>query len=323
MQQQNAMTLIRKPDRMTLGFEMPLDNDWSPAGEARRQADGRPFGVPDLGTMSEMVRKAEDLGFAAVWVRDVPVFDMANFGDAGTVYDIFTLLGYLAALTDRIALGTAAVVLPLRHPLMIAKAAASADVLSNGRLILGVASGDRPVEYPLLDLDFEARGQAFRDAVGYFRQAWQPGGLPVGGKRVPTLDLLPRPLQPRIPMVVAGQAQQSNEWLAANMDGRFTYPMGLPRTADVAQSWAAATNGQGAFLSPFFLDLLDDPDAPAEAIRLGARTGRKALIAHFQVLSAAGMDHIAINLRHSARPPADVMEELARDVMPKLEKPTS
>lgn len=318
MEQKNALNLIRQPDRMTIGFELPLDNDWTPAGEARRIADGRPGGVPDLSAMGELVRKADDLGFAAVWVRDVPVFDTVNFGDAGSVHDVFTLLGYLAAITRRIALGTAAVVLPLRHPMMVAKAAASADVLSGGRLILGVASGDRPVEYPLLGLDFEARGQDFRTAVDYLRAAWQPGGLPVNDQRAPTLDLLPRPLQEKIPLVVAGQAQQSNEWLASRMDGRFTYPMGVARTAQVAQTWAEATEGQGAVLSAFFLDLLDDANAPMEPIRLGARGGRNAIIAHFQALSAAGVDHVAVNLRQSGRPVAEVMDELAAEIVPTL-----
>ncbi|WP_254690109.1 TIGR03571 family LLM class oxidoreductase [Shinella daejeonensis] len=320
MEQKNAMTLIRQPDRMTIGFELPLDNDWSPAGEARRAADGRRFGVPDLGAMGDLVRKADALGFAAVWARDVPVFDTVNFGDAGSVHDVFTLLGYLAAITRRIALGTAAVVLPLRHPLMVAKAAASADVLSGGRLILGVASGDRPVEYPLLGLDFEARGQDFRTAVDYLRAAWEPGGLPVDGQRVPTLDLLPRPLQHEIPMVVAGQAQQSNEWLASRMDGRFTYPMGAARTAQVAETWAEATAGRGAILSAFFLDLLADVNAPMEPIRLGARGGRNAIIAHFQALAAASVDHVAVNLRQSGRPVAEVMDELAAEIMPLLVK---
>ncbi|NTB99224.1 TIGR03571 family LLM class oxidoreductase [Agrobacterium tumefaciens] len=320
MEQKNAMTLIRQPDRMTIGFELPLDNDWSPVGEARRAADGRSWGVPDLSMMGELVRKADQFGFAAVWVRDVPVFDTVNFGDAGSVHDVFTLLGYLAAITHRIALGTAAVVLPIRHPLMVAKAAASADVLSGGRLILGVASGDRPVEYPLLGLEFETRGQAFRAAVDYLRAAWEPGGLPFDGERVPALDLLPRPLQRRIPMVAAGQAQQSNEWLASHMDGRFTYPMGIEKATRVAQSWNEATEGRGAVLSAFFLDLLDDVNAPMEPIRLGARTGRNALVTHFQALTAAGVDHIAINLRQSGRAPLEVMDELATEVMPLLKK---
>lgn len=125
---------------------------------AQRQAAGLPFGVPDLSRYLELVRQVDAAGFAALWMRDVPVFDPQHFGDAGSVYDPFVNLGFLAGVTQRVALGTAAVVLPLRHPLMVAKAAASADHLSGGRLILGVASGDRPVEYPLMGIDFETRG---------------------------------------------------------------------------------------------------------------------------------------------------------------------
>lgn len=318
MPRTSALDLIRRPDRLTLGLELPLDNDWSPAGEARRAAAGRPRGVPDLAAQTDLVRQADALGFAAVWMRDVPVFDAVNMGDAGSVYDVFALLGYLAGVTRDIALGTAAVVLPIRHPLMTAKAAASVDVLSGGRLILGVASGDRPVEYPLLGLDFEARGEAFREAVAYLRLAWRPGGLPVKGERVPGLDLLPRPEQPSIPLVVAGQARQEDGWLAANMDGRFVYPGSVEKMAAQAARWREATSGRGAFISAFHLDLLEDPNAPAEPIRFGARVGRQGLIAHLRALADAGVDHIALNLRRSARSPAEVIEELASEVMPAL-----
>lgn len=316
----SALNLIRKPDVLTLGIELPLDNDWSPEGQARRAADGRPNGVPDLSSQTELVRRADALGFSAVWMRDVPVFDQVNMGDAGSVYDVFTLLGFLAGVTQRIALGTAAVVLPIRHPLMTAKAAASVDVLSGGLLLLGVASGDRPVEYPLLGLDFDSRGERFREAVHTIKQIWQPGGLPVDGERVPALDVLPRPVQSSIPLIVAGQARQDDAWLAANMDGRFTYPGSLEKLAMQTAAWSGATSGKGAFISAFHLDLLDDVDSPPQPIRFGARLGRKALIEHFRQLAQAGVDHIAINLRQSARPPAEVIEELAADVMPQLGK---
>jgi len=316
----SALNLIRKPDVMTLGIELPLDNDWSPEGLARARATGRSHGVPDLSSQTDLIRQADALGFAAVWARDVPVFDQVNMGDAGSVYDVFTLLGFLAGVTRRMALGTAAVVLPIRHPLLTAKAAASVDALSGGRLLLGVASGDRPVEYPLLGLDFESRGEHFREAVGYMRQAWQPGGLPVDGRRDPTLDLLPRPAQASIPLIVAGQARQDDSWLAANMDGRFVYPGSLEKLAMQTRAWSDATARKGAFISAFHLDLQDDANAGAQPIRFGARLGRKALVEHFGALAQAGVDHIAINLRQSNRPLAEVIEELASDVMPQLGK---
>src|SRR4051812_36600068 len=100
--------------RLTLGIDLPLDNDWA---EQR--------GVPDLGRHAARARQADRLGFAALWVRDVPIFDPVRFGDAGTVFETFTHLGHLAAVTENAVLGTAAVVLPLRRPLLVAKAAAT------------------------------------------------------------------------------------------------------------------------------------------------------------------------------------------------------
>lgn len=261
-------------------------------------------------------------------MRDVPVFDPNNFGDAGSVYDPFVNLGYLAGLTKNVALGTAAIVLPLRHPMMVAKAAASVDRLSGGRLILGVASGDRPVEYPLLGLDFEGRGEAFRGAVSYLRAAGKAGGLPLGDGRIEaSLDLLPKPQQPQIPMIIAGQGQQSPEWIAANMEGRFVYPNGLERLAAQARDWTAARKSlglpRGAFVSAFHLDLADDPDERPAPRRFGARLGRNAFIDHLNALEDAGVDHLALLLRPSRRPLDEVIDELSRDVLPVLNRQSS
>ncbi|WP_164530925.1 LLM class flavin-dependent oxidoreductase, partial [Burkholderia cenocepacia] len=131
----------------SIGIELPLDNDWTPSGNAKRRHDGRHAGVPDLGIHAELAQLADTLGFRALWVRDVPVYD-PSFGDAAQVFETFSYLGYLAGITHDILLGTAAVVLPLREPLLTLKSAATIQELSGGRLLLGVASGDRPVEYP-------------------------------------------------------------------------------------------------------------------------------------------------------------------------------
>ncbi len=326
--QYSSLDLIRKPGTITLGIELPLDNDWAPERETRRIAEGRPFGVPDLRLYPELVQQVDRSGFSAMWMRDVPVFDPNNFGDAGSVYDPFVNLGFLAGITRNVALGTAAVVLPLRHPMMVAKAAASVDVLSGGRLILGVASGDRPVEYPLLGLDFEGRGDAFRDAVAYLRAAWQSNGLPVGrGQLEPALDLLPKPPRGNIPMIIAGQGRQTPEWIADEMDGRFVYPNGIERLATQASDWrtARAANSvyDGAFISAFHLDLAENANEPATPRRFGARLGRNAFIEHLHNLNAIGVDHLALLLRPSQRPLNEVIDELAREVLPQFNQSPS
>ena len=193
----------------SVGVELPLDNDWAHFDATK----GTPFGVPDMTEHHSRIQLADKLGFKAAWVRDVPVYD-PSFGDAAQVFETFTYLGYLAGITDNILLGTAAVVLPLRQPWLVKKAAATVQQLSNDRLILGVASGDRPVEYPLFDVDFDSRGEQFRQSleiVMHGENSLKPG-----------MSLLPRSTTP--PLYVAGLAQQSPQWVGENMDGWLAYP---------------------------------------------------------------------------------------------------
>jgi len=105
-----------RANRLSLGLIIPLESYTSGP-------------VPSMTHHVERVQLAEKLGFSAVWLRDVP-FNVPSFGDAGQMFDPFVYLGLLAAQTERIALGVASIVLPLRHPAHIAKAAASVDVLS-------------------------------------------------------------------------------------------------------------------------------------------------------------------------------------------------
>ncbi|UWR25794.1 hypothetical protein K3757_15230 [Sulfitobacter sp. S223] len=91
----SALNLIYK-DRMTFGIELPLDRDWSEAGQRRARIEGRPFGVPDTSNPARGVELAESLGFDAVWLRDVPVHD-PSFGDAGQVFDPFPISAFLPA----------------------------------------------------------------------------------------------------------------------------------------------------------------------------------------------------------------------------------
>jgi luciferase-type oxidoreductase len=110
-----------------------------------------------------MARRAEDLGVAALWARDIPFYDPA-YGDVGQIFDPLIYLTHLAAVTRTITLGTAGIVLPMREPLMLAKQLNSLDHLTEGRLIAGMSSGDRPSEYPVFGIDFETRGDRFREA---------------------------------------------------------------------------------------------------------------------------------------------------------------
>lgn len=290
----------------SIGLEAPLDHDWTPAGEASRRQSGRLPGEPDLQQHADLARLADHLGFRALWVRDVPVYD-PNFGDAAQVFEIFSYLGYLAGITRDILLGTAAVVLPLREPLLTLKSASTLQHLSGNRLLLGVASGDRPVEYPLFGRDFASRGAAFREQIALLRDNAR-AQLPPG------LAMLPRPPSP-LPLLVAGLAQQTPDWIGAHLDGCLAYPGAPDDHLHRAAAWRRVA-GDKPYISFIHLDLVEDANAPLRRFRFGAQAGRRALIEELRALHASGVHHVGLHLRRNTRPLAETLREIAEEVLP-------
>lgn len=304
---------VFSPGRMTLGFMMPL---------ARLER-----GVPDMTGQLELASRVDELGFAAMWARDVPFFD-PSFGDAGQVYDPWVWLGMLAAQTRRITLATAGIVLPLRHPFHTAKAAFTLDAVSNGRFILGGASGDRSIEFPAFGKDHETRGAAYREAVEAIRGA--AGSFPaLSGPfgNVVGLDMLPKPTFRRLPILAIGSAQQSVQWIAQHMDGWMTYPRDLADQHKRLGLWTAALAERAPdvfkpFGQPLFIDLAEEPGEDATPIFLGFRLGRIALVRHLKALEELGVNHVALQLLFNQRPAQDTVEELASEVLPHFPAPT-
>ncbi len=298
--------------RLSVGLVVPLES----------YASGP---VPSMRHHLERAQLAEELGFSALWLRDVP-FNVPSFGDAGQLYDPFVYLGLLAGQTDSIALGVASIVLPLRHPAHVAKAAASADVLSGGRVILGVASGDRPAEYPALNLPFAERGKRFRESFEYIERMRESApsfessyGRPGGG-----MDMLPKPTGRKLPLLITGSSQQSPHWLASHGDGWMTYPRANPVQAKVVGEWRARTEAAGGppkpAMQPLYIDLQADPDAQAVPIHLGFRVGANPLRAYLKSLEAIGVNHVALNLRFNQADIETTLRRLANDVLPEFSK---
>ncbi|MCR9120310.1 MAG: LLM class oxidoreductase [bacterium] len=300
---------VFRANRLSLGLVVPIETyDKS--------------SVPQMRQHVERVRLAESLGFSAVWLRDVP-FNVPSFGDAGQIYDPFAYLGFLAGLTDQIALGVASIVLPLRHPAHVAKAAATADVLSGGRLILGVASGDRPDEYPALNISFEDRGKRFRDSFDYIRRMsdMQPAFKSSLGNLGGGMDMLPKPESKTLPMLITGGSQQNAEWLAKHGDGWMLYPRPVGVQAQVIDDWRQRMEDAGRpnqpVMEPLYVDLTDNPDTPPQPIHLGLRLGGNHLRDYLKSREEIGVNHIALNLRFNQADIETTMRRLA-DVIPDL-----
>jgi len=214
--------------------------------------------------------------------------------------------------------------LPLRHPAHIAKAAASVDQLSNGRLILGVASGDRPDEYPALNLPFENRGQRFRESFEYIQHLaqHQPQFENSYGRLNGQLDMLPKPTTGQLPLLITGASQQSPDWVAQNGHGWITYPRNITSQSMIIDKWRSRVKAAGGFNKPVMqslhIDLIEDSDAPLQPIHLGYRLGIHSLKSHLQNLEKIGVNHVAINLRFNQANTENTLKILADNLLPEF-----
>lgn len=299
---------VFRPNRLSLGLVVPIETYAT-------------CSVPTMADHLHRIQLAEELGFSAIWLRDVP-FNVPSFGDAGQTFDPFVYLGLLAGKTERIALGVASIILPLRHPAHVAKAAASADVLSGGRLILGIASGDRPEEYPALNQPFSDRGARFRASFDYIGRMDETaptfenhyGSLSIG------IDLLPKSTSGKLPLLITGGSQQTPDWIAQNGDGWMTYPRNIAMQAQVIHDWrariAAAGESDKPVMQPLYIDLVEDPETPPSPIHLGFRLGIHHLRAYLESLKKIGVNHVALNLRFNQTDIETTMARLADDILP-------
>lgn len=299
---------VFQPGRLTFGFIMPLEGYPS-----------SPF--PTLKDHQRLATMADEAGFSALWMRDVPFYD-PNFGDTGQMLDPMVYLGFLAAHTKKVALGTAGIILTLRDPLIVAKQAASADQLLQGRLLLGLSTGDRAIEYPAFGADYESRGDRFREAFGLIKtvteQSFPRAATTYYGTFRGEIDLIPKPVGGRMPMLVIGRARQDLGWIARHSDGWIWHLSNLDRMPQLLESWRASH--EEGWLRPYgyaaFFDLSENPNAPLQYVGNGIRAGRNALITLWRRQQAQGVSHVALNLKPLRRPAAEALEELAEFVLP-------
>ncbi len=138
-------------------------------------------------------------------------------------HEPFVLFGYLAAITSRIELVTGIIILPQRQTALVAKQAAEVDVLSNGRLRLGVGIGWNFVEYEALGENFRNRGRRIEEQVALLRKLWTEDLVDFDGKyhAIKQASINPLPVQRPIPVWMGGGADAVLQRIAAIADGWF------------------------------------------------------------------------------------------------------
>ena len=198
----------------------------------------------DPGAIRDFAQAAEDMGFVHISVLDHvlgagtpkgPEF-AKNYTRDFMFHEPFTLLSFLAGLTERIELATAILILPQRQAVLVAKQAAELDVLSGGRLRLGVGLGWNEVEFTALDMNFRNRGRRVEEQIDVMRRLWTEDLVTFEGEwhRIEDAGLNPPPVQRPIPVWIGAMSEPALRRAGRIADGWFVYPRQAPDDAAAA-----------------------------------------------------------------------------------------
>jgi probable F420-dependent oxidoreductase len=147
-----------------------------------------------------------------------PIYDHTN-----PFYEPFVAMGFLAAVTSRVLLTSGVLIAPQRQTALMAKQAAIADVLSNGRIRLGIGVGWNDAEFVALGADFKVRGRRIDEQIALLRRLWTEESITVEGRfdSFDAVGLAPLPVQRPIPIVIGGDSDPALERAARLGDGWF------------------------------------------------------------------------------------------------------
>lgn len=197
---------------MDIGFGLPVSGSWA---------------TPN--NIVEIARRAEELGYSTLWTfQRILVAESTPLGPPyASVLDPVAALGFAAAATDRIRLGTGIVNMPFQAPAILGKQLATLDVLSNGRLDAGLGLGWSEDEFDAADADYARRGARGAEYVAALRAVWGADPVDFTGEfyRVPRSSIRPKPVQqPHPPIILGGTA-----------------PAALKRAGRLADGWMSSS----------------------------------------------------------------------------------
>lgn len=295
-----------------------------------------PDANPD--TFARIAERAEQLEIDSLWLSAHIVLPPQRVSDYAMVpgrrhspdwhdayWEPFTLLGYLAAQTQRIRLGTSVVVLPMHNPFEIAKFTAQIDQFSRGRFVLGVGVGWFLEEFEVLGQNYRNRGRRTDDALRLMKHLWTSERVSYDGEyyRVEDASFTPKPVQrPHPPLWIAGGADAALRRAAEFGDAwhpvRLTPAALVEARKRLEPHLLAAGRAPASFEIPLKLPLVFGDDAASDD---GLPTrGRPADIADgIKRYVDAGATGFVFDFEPERFDTAmDTMERFAQEVRPKL-----
>ncbi len=179
--------------------------------------------------VARLARSIEEIGFDQLDIFDHVVMGYPAPGRTPPMYparmpimEAFTTLAYLTAVTERIGLGTEVLVLPQRQPVLVAKQVSTLDMLSGGRMRLGVGVGWQESEYDALEEDFSNRGRRMDEAIALLRACWSEQRIDFDGEFYSSTAMAMEPKPPQggsLPIWVGGFAPRALERVGRFGDG--------------------------------------------------------------------------------------------------------
>jgi probable F420-dependent oxidoreductase len=278
-------------------------------------------GIDDVQAIVRLAIRAEELGFDSVWASD-HIFNVSyvfeRIGDK-PYYDPLTILSYVAAVTTRIRLGTSVLVLPYHHPMRLAKAAATLDVLCGGRLILGVGVGVIEQEFNALGSSYAERGAITDEAIAIMQALWTQAVPSHDGRlyRFSGMPFAPKPVQkPPIPIVIGGVSLAAMR--RAARVGNGWHPLAMPpevlreRMRYLAEQAQAA--GRASVDIPVSISL---PLQGGRAGRYTLGTTPAEIVRNVQAFASLGVETVVVApSTGDAQALMPALEMIAREVMP-------
>lgn len=180
------------------------------------------------GHVTTAARKCEAMGVHSFWVIDRIAYDNL---------EPFTVLAAASAVTEKIRIGTSVLLAALRHPTLLAKTVATLDLLSRGRVTLGIGFGSRENDFTAVEIPFHGRGSRAEEALRLMKRLWTEEGVTHRGRffQVENLTIGPRPIQsPHPPIWMGGSAEAVLRRAARLADG---YICGSSAIQDFPSLW--------------------------------------------------------------------------------------
>ncbi|MFN2464004.1 MAG: LLM class F420-dependent oxidoreductase [Candidatus Dormibacteria bacterium] len=252
----------------------------------------------DPGPLRDYIVAVESMGYDHVALYDHvlgaspdrPGGWRGPYADRHPFHEVFVTLGYLAALTSRVELVTEVLILPQRQAALVAKQAAEVDVLSGGRLRLGVGLGWNRVEYEALGEDFATRGRRVEEQVALMRRLWTEPVVDFQGDfhRVSQAGINPLPAR-AIPVWMGGTDPRAKARIARVADG---WMMNMPTEVDpraALTEMRRLVSAEGR-----------DPAAFGVDVRFGVGDGVDATVEQMSEWKELGISHASVNTMNAA-----------------------